>query len=245
MKEYKPYCYLIGWSALDIWYYGCEFANSTRKIANPENLWNIYFTSSKEVKKYRETYGEPDIIQIRKVFSNELDCRNWENIVLKKLNVLKSNKWLNKSNNKAMIAGKNKIVSQKTRNKISKNHRSCVGINNPMWGKSHSEETKNKISLKNKNKISWNKGIHRTEKEKEKEKMRGKRPSISGKNHPKFDNTIYKFKNIITNEIFEGTKYDFKIKFNLLDYSRIANIIRNPRKSYKDWIFLLPSLSNP
>ena len=77
------------------------------------------------------------------------------------------------------------------------------------------------------------------------EKMRGKRPSISGKNHPKFDNKIYKFKNIITNEIFEVTKYDFKIKFNLLDYSRIANIIRNPRKSYKGWIFLLPSLSNP
>ena len=66
--EYKPYTYLIGWTKYNVWYYGSETGFKT-KIANPSNLWKTYFTSSKYVKQYREKYGEPDIIEIRKVFS--------------------------------------------------------------------------------------------------------------------------------------------------------------------------------
>jgi len=102
MAFYTPYTYLIGWSWLDKWYYGCRHVNSKRKIANPADLWVTYFTSSKTVKQFRKHYGEPDIIQIRKTFKTSEETLLWESKVLKKLNVINQDKWLNKSNNKAI-----------------------------------------------------------------------------------------------------------------------------------------------
>jgi len=90
------YCYLIGWSKLDRWYYGCQWNGK----ANPKLLWKTYFTSSKHVKKFREENGEPDIIQIRKIFNNEEFCRIWEHKVLRRMKVIKSERWLNKSDGK-------------------------------------------------------------------------------------------------------------------------------------------------
>lgn len=92
---YLPYTYLIGWSKHDKWYYGAEYG-SVVKNANPSNLWTTYFTSSKEVKSFREQYGEPDIIQVRKIFKDEKSCRLWEDKVLTRLDVIRSNKWMNK-----------------------------------------------------------------------------------------------------------------------------------------------------
>lgn len=95
MTQYIPYTYLIGWSIHNKWYYGSE-TSSGRKIANPKNLWTIYFTSSKHVKKFRETYGEPDIIQIRKIFKDRKTTLLWEENVLRKMNVVQQDIWLNK-----------------------------------------------------------------------------------------------------------------------------------------------------
>lgn len=98
--QYIPYTYLIGWSNLDRWYYGSEYKNNkwTNKTANPENLWNTYFTSSKIVKEYRKLYGEPDIIKVRKIFNSAEKTRKWESKVLHKLNASSKEKWLNKNN---------------------------------------------------------------------------------------------------------------------------------------------------
>ena len=66
MKISKPYTYLIGWSKIKKYYYGVRY-----KIGcQPDDLWKKYFTSSYFVKCMRETFGEPDIIQIRKVFDD-------------------------------------------------------------------------------------------------------------------------------------------------------------------------------
>lgn len=100
-KEYIPYTYLIGWSKLDKWYYGAEYAQKT-KIANPENFWSSYFTSSEYVKEFRQIHGDPDIVEIRKTFKNEEECREWEHKVLRRMKVIYSNKWLNESNCKAI-----------------------------------------------------------------------------------------------------------------------------------------------
>jgi hypothetical protein len=43
-----PYTYLIGWSELDLWYYGVKFGKS----ADPEKFLVNYFTSSKYVKSF-------------------------------------------------------------------------------------------------------------------------------------------------------------------------------------------------
>jgi hypothetical protein len=70
-KNYKAYTYLVGCTELNKFYYGVRYSRKS----NPENFWKDYFTSSEYVKEYREKYGEPDIIQVRKTFDNADDLR--------------------------------------------------------------------------------------------------------------------------------------------------------------------------
>jgi hypothetical protein len=95
-----PYTYLIGWTKLNIWYYGRQ----TAKDCHPNNFWVSYFTSSEYVYKFREVYGDPDIIQIRKTFADSnynirvARCAKWEEKVLNRMNAVRSQQWLNESN---------------------------------------------------------------------------------------------------------------------------------------------------
>lgn len=89
------YTYLIGWSKQNKFYYGARWA----KNCSPSDLWVTYFTSSKHVKNFRKDHGEPDIIQIRKIFEDAEQCKSYERKVLTRLNVLNNNKWLNKNIN--------------------------------------------------------------------------------------------------------------------------------------------------
>ncbi|MFA6199159.1 MAG: NUMOD3 domain-containing DNA-binding protein [Bacteroidales bacterium] len=169
---FKPYTYLIGWSSLNKFYYGVQY----NKKANPSNLWTTYFTSSKYVKEFRELYGEPDIVQIRKTFETKEKAIQWEFKVIQRLNIVRSKQWLNRSlagqkfynsiglrgqNNpnfgkifseetrlKMSISGKNRIFSEEHKNKISITK---CGQNNPMFGKIHTEKTKQRISISAKN----------------------------------------------------------------------------------------------
>lgn len=95
----EAYTYLIGWSKMNRWYYGCRYA----KNCTPTDLWKTYFTSSNYVKNFRKDHGDPDIMQIRRVFDSKDKCIEWENKVLQKMNVIKEEKWLNKTNNRAII----------------------------------------------------------------------------------------------------------------------------------------------
>lgn len=85
------YTYLIGWSHLDKWYYGVRFA----KGCSLDDLWTKYFTSSNQVKKFRELHGEPDVVSIRKVFTDKTKAQSWERRVLLRMKVVKSPRWLN------------------------------------------------------------------------------------------------------------------------------------------------------
>lgn len=89
------FSYLIGWSKYNKYYYGARWS----KNCSPADLWTTYFTSSKYVKIFREMHGEPDIIQVRKVFDDADKCRMYEYKVLNRLNVLTEEKWLNKNVN--------------------------------------------------------------------------------------------------------------------------------------------------
>lgn len=91
MVDRMPYCYLIGWSHLDTWYYGAKYA----KKCHPSTFWKDYFTSSKHVKKFRELHGEPDVIQIRRIFNSVRECCIWEDIILSRMKVKYSSRWLN------------------------------------------------------------------------------------------------------------------------------------------------------
>ncbi len=91
MSIYEPFTYHIAWSDQDIHYYGARYKNG----CSPEDLWVTYFTSSKHVHAFREEYGEPDIVEVRKTFSTKEEAIEWEQKVLKRLKVKKNDKWLN------------------------------------------------------------------------------------------------------------------------------------------------------
>ena len=68
-------------------------------------------------------YGDPDIIEVRRVFEDDHKCFEWEEKVLRKLNVLEEDKWLNRN-----IGGKkfNNLggceLTQEQRRKMGKPH---------------------------------------------------------------------------------------------------------------------------
>jgi hypothetical protein len=90
---YTPFTYLIGWSKLDIWYYGVRFAKNT----TPKDLWTVYFTSSKHVTNFRKMHGEPDVISIRREFTCKEDALSWEHKVLHRMKIGKNKRFLNVS----------------------------------------------------------------------------------------------------------------------------------------------------
>jgi hypothetical protein len=153
-----PYTYLIGWSELDIWYYGSQYGRK----ANPSNLWVTYFTSSKHVKKFREKYGEPDVKEIRKTFPNDSEAaREWEYKVLHRLKAKQKEKFLNKTNSKGisneemLLLGKHPSQNIESRKKIGLSNKGrLAGDKNPSkredvrkkLRKPKSEEHKKKIS---------------------------------------------------------------------------------------------------
>ena len=81
MNIYIPFTYLIGWTEQNKYYYGVRFA---QKCA-PSDLWTKYFTSSKAVKSFRDQYGEPDVIQVRKCFYDKDAAIEWEAKTLKRI----------------------------------------------------------------------------------------------------------------------------------------------------------------
>lgn len=93
-----PYTYLIGWKDRNVWYYGVRFA----KGCHPDDLWTSYFTSSKYVKGFRKKYGEPDVIEIRKVFGDTESAQLWETKVLQRMSVISDNRFLNKAIGKSL-----------------------------------------------------------------------------------------------------------------------------------------------
>lgn len=144
-----PYTYLIGWKSLNCWYYG----KRTGINCHPDELWKTYFTSSKYVKEFREIYGEPDVVEIRKVFDTEDACSNWEAKVLRRKNAKHDPKFLNRNNSSPYIGisgyttvknanGETLSVPIDDPRVISKE---LVGIRTGSGGWKHTQETKEKI----------------------------------------------------------------------------------------------------
>jgi hypothetical protein len=92
------YTYLIGWSEHKKYYYGVRYS----KYSNPKDLWVSYFTSSKHVINFANKYGDPDVIQVRKVFDSRNSAIAWENKVLQRLRVVEDLRFLNATYNKAI-----------------------------------------------------------------------------------------------------------------------------------------------
>lgn len=111
------YTYLVGWSKHNKYYYGARWA----KGCTPDDLWTTYFTSSTHVKDFCKQHGNPDIIQVRKVFDTIDKCRMHEYKVLERLHVLTKDKWLNKN-----INGRFLPVGSQTKEHIDKRVQSGI-----------------------------------------------------------------------------------------------------------------------
>lgn len=131
----KYYTYLIGWKNLNKWYYGVKYS----KDSDPEKFWKEYFTSSSHVNNMRQKNGEPDVVQIRKIFDDPQKARMWEHRVLRRMKVVINENWLNKTDN---ICFDPKLMSE-----IGKTKR---GKDNNFYGRNHTDDYKLKMSIKQK-----------------------------------------------------------------------------------------------
>jgi hypothetical protein len=132
---------------------------------HPDDLFVKYFTSSKKVHLLIEQEGLPDIIAVRKVFSKTLKARYWEETVLRRIGAVKSKKWLNQHNAGKYFTGgscKGRVLSILHRAKIGNALRgkklnltlaqreirryNVTGVRNGMFGKTHTDEYKQKRS---------------------------------------------------------------------------------------------------
>lgn len=109
------YTYLLGWTALDRWYYGYRGGN---KVDPEADLWKVYKSSSKHVKAFIKEHGEPDVIRIHKIFDDRFQARDFEWRFLKRVSAVKSERWINKHNSGQGFARRD-VTTEEHRRKIS------------------------------------------------------------------------------------------------------------------------------
>ena len=153
-----PYCYFIGWSELNKFYYGVKFGIG----ANPETFWKTYFTSSELVAQYRQQYGEPSIIEVRKIFNPtiygslanaQLAATMYENKVIRRMNMVPEERFLNCSNNVCHRTGERMINHTKYRNEKFGQYHSAKGLEsmreiNKVYSKLHNPMNRLEVKAK-------------------------------------------------------------------------------------------------
>lgn len=141
-----PYTYLIKFKPTGQVYYGVRYA----KKCHPNDLWSSYFTSSKHIHLLIEEHGKDAFeYEIRKTFNDANAARVWESKVLQRLNVVHSDNWLNKTDNKSVTLPEGFRHSEKTIQKFSRNLKKLhedkkIG----MYGKKQTEYQKQVVSKK-------------------------------------------------------------------------------------------------
>jgi len=118
-------------------YYGVRYADG----CNPSTLWTTYFSSSKVILTLIEEYGKDSFIPtVRKTFLLKEAAIQWETKFLQKIDAANNPLWLNQSNGDKNFRGAI-ICSEETRRKMRK----------AKIGKTHTEETKQKMRQSRKN----------------------------------------------------------------------------------------------
>lgn len=88
-----PYCYLLKFKPEEKFYYGVKYASNS----DPETFWKDYFTSSTAIWRLIEEYGlESFEFEIRKTFECQAKAREWERKVIKRMNIVRDDRFLNK-----------------------------------------------------------------------------------------------------------------------------------------------------
>lgn len=167
MSIYTPFTYIITFLPTGQRYYGVR----TKRGCHPNDLWFLYFTSSKTIHKLIEKYGKDSFkFEIRKTFNNSKSAILWEHRVLSRIDAAKNPNWLNQNNGdrkfhpklqhdeitKSKIGAKHKgkKMSEEAKAKMRQTRLERYG-ENPPW---RSKESNLKRSKSGKGKPAWNKG---------------------------------------------------------------------------------------
>ena len=140
-----------------------------------DDLWISYHTSSNIVKSFREEYGEPDVVKVDKTFDTREEAVEYETQFLTENDCVYSDEWLNAAA-WPLIDNRGKTHSKETKRKISEANK----------GKTLSEETKRKISEAKKGEKHPNYGKTFSHSEETKRKMS---EAMKGENHPMYGKT--------------------------------------------------------
>lgn len=88
------FTYLVKCIPTNQFYYGVCY----KRGVSADRLWTTYFTSSKSVHRLIEDYGSDAFeVEIRRTFETSEAARLWESKVLKRMNVVKDPRWLNRT----------------------------------------------------------------------------------------------------------------------------------------------------
>lgn len=144
-------------------------------------------------------------------------------------------------------------LSPETKKKMSEAHKGKhTGKSNPMYGKSISEDTRQKLIESHIGSKNHNYGKPRDEsvrikisnklKEKYKNGFKVTRTpesisKVSGINNTASDKTIYTFTNIITKETYVGYRIEFLKKYNL-NACCLSDVIKGKSKHTKNWVLI-------
>ena len=200
-----PYTYFLHWTSHNMSYFGRRTATG----CDPTELWRTYFTSSKYVKEFRKTFGEPDIVQVCNTFTDAKSCVKQETLVLYSCKAARDPLWLNRTNGDMEFdtTGISNAIDAKTGKPMG-----MVCVDDPRWAsgeiihhlkgriqsaesnirrsitqtgvpKPHSKEHGLAISIAKKGCVATNKGIPHSESTKEKIRQRaiGRKSSLKGK----------------------------------------------------------------
>jgi hypothetical protein len=110
-------------------YYGFRSAN---KVSPEDDLWKVYFTSSKRIKELREQYDDAEFVaSVDKTFKSAEEAHEYETKFLTENDCVHSDDWLNQHCFPVFASNKGRKLTDEHRKNISESKK---GEKNPMFG---------------------------------------------------------------------------------------------------------------
>jgi hypothetical protein len=246
-----PYTYLIMWSNTGMKYYGVRYA----KNCHPSELFVTYFTSSNNVADYIKLNGYPDIIQVRKVFDEiSVDkARQWEHIVLRRINAIHRNDFLNKTDNIAFelrdSAAEIRRVNAQTKTNAKpetkeKRRKSAKALwQNPEWAIPQLEKLKKihtdpdilnkRLETESKPDTKLRRSNAQKNAQNRPEVLAAQSESHRGAKHGMYDHTVYVFEHV-DGRVVHSTRFEFENNYNMPTGS-VGKLVRGEQKTSIGW----------
>lgn len=184
------------------------------------------YVSSTSNDNFWKDFEEHEFERIILFEGSRDECLKYEQDYLKVIDI-SSDEWYNNAR------GAEIIFTQEVRDKIRNRH---LGKPSGMLGKTHSEETRKRLSEAHKDRVFTEEHLNNLRKP---NKNKGKKASVKFKNAIRdrtSDNNVYRFFNINTKETFVGTRREFGTKYNIARFNVRSLVHRKTKILGGTWI---------